>query len=114
MSAGELRERVAFDRRAVVDDGYGNTVSGDWQEQFVVWARIQPLKGGEGVQAARLAGSQPVVIRIRLSSHARQISTEWRARDARVGTLFNITSMANMDEKGAYLDVLATSGVAVG
>lgn len=114
MSAGELRERVAFDRRDVVDDGYGNTVSGDWREQFVVWARIRPLKGGEGVQAARLAGSQPVVIRVRLSSSTKQISADWRARDARMGTLFNITSMANMDEKGAYLDILATSGVAVG
>jgi SPP1 family predicted phage head-tail adaptor len=114
MSAGELRGRIAFDRRAVVDDSYGNTVAGDWQEQFVVWARIQPLKGGEGVQAARLAGSQPVVIRVRLSSSTRQIGADWRARDARKGTLFNITSMANMDEKNAYLDVLATSGVAVG
>ncbi|WP_336800805.1 phage head closure protein [Kaistia sp. MMO-174] len=114
MSAGELRERVAFDRRAAVDDGYGNMVAGDWQEQFVVWARIQPLKGGEGVQAARLAGTQPVIIRVRSSSSTRQIRTDWRARDARIGTLFNITSMANMDEKGAYLDLLATSGEAVG
>ncbi|WP_336801474.1 phage head closure protein [Kaistia sp. MMO-174] len=114
MSAGELRERVAFDRRDAVDDGYGNTVAGDWREQFVVWARIQPLKGGEGVQAARLAGSQPVVIRVRLSSSTREIRVDWRARDVRNGMPFNITSMANMDEKGAYLDVLATSGVAIG
>lgn len=113
MGAGELRERVAFDRRAAADDGYGNQVS-SWEEQFVVWARVQPLKGGEGVQAARLAGTQPVIIRVRQSSNTIQITSDWRARDARKGTLFNITSMANMDEKGAYLDVLATSGGAVG
>lgn len=112
--AGELRERLSFQRRLAVDDGYGNPVSGDWTEQFTCAARIQPLKGGEGVQAARLSGTQPVILAIRLSVAARQVTTSWRAVDVRRGTIYNLTSLANMDERGAMLEILAVSGEADG
>lgn len=112
--AGDLRERLSFERREAVDDGYGNPVSGDFVSVFVCAARIQPLKGGEGVQAARLAGTQPVVLFIRSSLQSRQVTTAWRAVDTRRGTVFNITSLANMDEKNAMIEILATSGEAAG
>lgn len=112
MSSGELRERVAFDARTTVDDGYGNPVTGDFAEQFVVSARITPLKGGERVMADRLTGVQPCVIRVRYSDQAMQIAPGWQARDVRKGTVFNITGAANMDEKRKYIDVLATAGEA--
>jgi SPP1 family predicted phage head-tail adaptor len=111
MSAGELRDLVAFERRDELDDGYGN-VDGAWVEQFRTAARIQPLKGGEAVQAARLAGTQPVVIRVRYCAAARSVAPAWRARDVRSGTIYNLRSAANMDEHRRYIDFLADAGVA--
>jgi SPP1 family predicted phage head-tail adaptor len=110
IGAGDLRERIAFDQRVELDDGAGNTV-GDWAEQFTVAARVLPLKGSEAVQAARLAGQQPVVITVRMSRQARQIGPEWRARNTRTSAVYAITAPpANMDERGQFLDILATAG----
>ncbi|MBS7698769.1 MULTISPECIES: phage head closure protein [unclassified Chelatococcus] len=114
MSAGELRERVAFDTRGTVEDDVGNTVDDSWNEAFVIAARIMPLKGGESVMADRLQGVQPVIIRVRYSAAAADITPAWRARNARTGTVYNITSAANMDERRKYLDILATAGGADG
>jgi len=116
MPAGELRELVAFDSRGVVSDGYGNDVAGPWMQQFVVPARIQPMKGigSETMQAARLAGQSPAIIRVRLSSQTRQITPDWQARNVRDGTAYNIREVANLDEHGAYLDILAQAGEATG
>lgn len=114
VGAGDLRERLSFQSREPIDDGYGNRVSGDFVEQFACAARIQPLKGGEGVQAARLQGTQPVILTIRSSLQAKQVTTAWRAVDARRGAIYNITSLANMDERGVMIDLLAVSGGASG
>lgn len=112
IGAGELRERVAFDQRVELDDGYGNTV-GNFVEQFAVSARVRPLKGSEAVQAARLAGQQPVVITVRMSRQVRGVGPHWRARNTRTGAVYAITAPpANMDERGAFLDILATVGEA--
>ena len=112
IGTGKLRERVAFDRRVEIDDGAGNTV-GEFVEQFAVAARVMPLKGSEAVQAARLAGRQPVVITIRMCRQAREIGPEWRARNTRTGAIYAITAPpSNMDERGQFLDILATVGEA--
>jgi head-tail adaptor len=109
VTAGELRERVAFDRRALVSDGYGNE-EGDWEEQFVEPARIRPLRGGEQVMASRLQGVQPVIIKVRVSSKTRQIETDWRARDVRTNVIYALHTTANTDEKKKYFEILATAG----
>lgn len=111
MSAGELRERVAFDQRATVSDGYGNRQS-TFVEQFSRPARIQPLRGGEQVQASRLTGTQPVIIRVRYDSQTKIIAPEWRARDTRSGLAYSIKSLMNTDEHKRYIDLLATGGEA--
>lgn len=113
-----LRERFAFDARPDLtsdsppSDGYGN-VEGDFEEQFSVAARLRPLRGGESVLASRLSGVQPVIIQVRVSDNTRMITTAWRARDVRRGTLYNITAISNMDERNEFFDILATSGAAV-
>lgn len=112
MSAGELRERVAFERRAPADDGFGNEVSGEWTEAFRCAARIRPARGGETIQAARLAGKQPVVITVRYNSNTRTVTTDWRVRDTRTETIYNIRSIVNPDEHRAYLDMECDAGVA--
>lgn len=110
MPAGERRERIAFDQRALTSDGYGNA-SGDWAEEFVRWARVRPRLGGETVLAARLAGTQPVTITILWSPPAAQITPAWRARNVNTGVVYNIRSVVNPDEKKKELDILAEAGV---
>lgn len=111
--AGRQREKLLFQVRANVDDGYGNTQSGDWETQFTSAAELIPLKGGEPVIAARLTGVQPYIIRIRGSSQSRSVTTAWRAVDARnQSRIFNIRSIANTDQKNAWLDIMAEDGVA--
>lgn len=111
---GGLRERVAFEKRVASSDDYGNPIAGDFVFEFETWARIRPLIGGEAVLAARLGGEQPVVITVHYSDQTKTITTDWRARDARLGTLYNIRSVANNDERKAYLDITAASGQATG
>lgn len=108
---GALRERVAWDVRGLVDDGYGNTVSGDWSEQFQTRAGFTFLRGTEAVIAARLEGRQPVIVRVRASSQTRQITTDWRMRDARSGEAYAVRSIIETDDR-AYRDITVERGVA--
>jgi SPP1 family predicted phage head-tail adaptor len=110
MSAGRLNQRVAFESPDDASNGAGGTLEG-WAAEFTVWAGYRRLRGGETVQAARLAGSQPTVITVRTSSQARRITTDWRARDDRTGEIFNIRAIIETDDR-AMLEITAESGVA--
>lgn len=111
MSAGELRELLAFEQRAITSDGYGN-VEGAFAEEFQVAARVRPRMGGEEVMAARLAGRQLFTITVRYSSDTTQITTGWRARNVRSGIYYNIRTAVNVDERTRYIEMLAEEGVA--
>lgn len=110
--AGALSERLAFEARLAIDDGYGNTVAGDYAVQFNAAARITPLKGGEAVIADRLQGTQPYVLTIRYCDAAKLLKPEWRARNLRTGAIYEIKSIANPDEKRKYMAIVAIDGVA--
>jgi len=107
--AGSLDKRVRFQRRQDVEDEFGN-VKSTWVDQFTVSARMIPRLGGEEVMAGRLQGVQPYILRVRGSSDTRQITPEWRAVNARTGLAYNIKSISNPDERGAYLDMLVVQG----
>lgn len=113
--AGDLRHVVTFAERDTVEDEYGNPSTG-WVDRFTVRANITPRLGGETVEAARLAGRQPVVIRVRISPDTRKVTTDWKATDQN-GIAYNIRTTVDPflgDSKhGMYLDMLAESGVAV-
>lgn len=112
-SGGRMRELLHFQRRKIVDDGYGNEVSGDFATVFTAPAELVPLRGGEPVQAARLTGVQPYTVRIRSSSQSRQITPAWRAVDARnASRILNIRTVTNPDQKSAWLDLLVDDGAA--
>lgn len=108
--AGQLYQRVAFEKKGTASDGYGGTVTG-WAEQFQCRAGYTHLRGGESVMAARLEGTHSIVIRVRASSNTRVVTTDWRVRDARTGTIYNIRDITAGDDR-AFLDVLVQSGVA--
>lgn len=111
-SSGDLRFRVAFDRRAIVDDGAGNTV-GEWQEQFQVLVGYVHLRGGESVMAARLEGQHTQIVFARNSSLTRQVTTDWRIRDLRTAETYNIRDITPTDDR-LWLDFLCQKGVADG
>lgn len=110
IGAGDLYYRVAFDKRAEVDDGYGNTQS-DWVEQFQCRAAYRHLRGGESVMAGRLQGRHSQVIIVRASSQTRQVSTDWRVRDVRDGTVFNIRDVT-VETDRMFISFLCERGVA--
>ncbi|MEZ0212439.1 MAG: head-tail adaptor protein [Xanthobacteraceae bacterium] len=112
MAGGELRGIVAWEYRMAVNDRLGDPNSGPWAEAFRCSARLTPLVGSEAVIASRLQGVQPYLIRVRVSSQTRQITTEWRARNARTGVEMAIKTISNRDEKGQFLDIMAVEGIA--
>jgi head-tail adaptor len=114
--AGSLRERAIFARPNSIEDDYGNVSTG-WQDMFTVSANFTPRLGGEAVEAARLTGRQPVIIRVRQSPDTRQIRTDWRATNAQTGIAYNIRTAVDPhqgdEQHGKYIDMLAEAGVAV-
>lgn len=112
MKAGQLKERFAFDKRNDVTDGYGN-MQAEWIEHHRCSARRQMLRGGENVIAARMQGTQPAVITIRSCVKAKEITTDWRARDVRTGETFNVRTVSPSEDR-SYIDILCESGVSHG
>jgi SPP1 family predicted phage head-tail adaptor len=113
--AGALRYRVTFAERDTTQDEYGNVSTG-WTDKFTVNANIMARLGGEAVDAARLAGRQPVVIRVRKSPDTAQITTDWKATDEE-GNIYNIRTaidpLIGDGRHGMWIDMLAETGVAV-
>ena len=110
-TAGSLNRRVAFDRRTEVDDGYGNTVSGDFTQQFECAAEFRPRGGSEAVVAARLEGRNVFGVYIRSSLQARQVTTDWRMRDVREGTVYAVRAVDSVTDR-AWVYLTVESGVA--
>jgi head-tail adaptor len=112
MAIGSLRERVAFEARPMVDDGYGNKQSGDFAERYRCAAEIKPKLGTETVLAARLSGVQPMLITVRVCQALADFGTDWRIRDVRKDIVYDVKAISNPDMKRQYLEILAVSGVA--
>ena len=72
-----LDHRAEFSLRESVETDMGG-VEDEWVPQFVEWAGVKHLRGGESVMQARLASRNPVIVTIRNSARARQITSEWR------------------------------------
>ncbi|HAD84252.1 MAG TPA: head-tail adaptor protein [Brevundimonas sp.] len=112
--AGDLRQRVKFQRRPIAgDDGYGNP-EGDFVDLGIARAAsLAPTRGGEDVQAGRVAGKASWDCWVRQDSGTRQIMTSDRVVDARDGTrVFNIRFIGDMDGDGVWLLMQLESGVA--
>ena len=115
-NGGGLRQTIVWAEPTGTDDGYGN-IETDWTDRFTVLAQITPRLGGETVEAARLQGRQPAIIRVRYSPDTKLIRASWKATDADSGIVYNVRSIADPEmgnaQHGQWIDVLAESGVAV-
>jgi SPP1 family predicted phage head-tail adaptor len=114
--AGELRGRARFSRPNSVEDEYGNVSTG-WEDMFTVSANFTPRLGGESVEAARLEGRQPVIVRVRYSPDTKLIRTDWRATNVDSGIVYNIRSVVDPNmgnpQHGKWIEALAEAGVAI-
>ncbi|MBI1405704.1 MAG: head-tail adaptor protein [Caulobacter sp.] len=117
VGAHELKTRVRFDRRGTAADGYGNT-EGDWAALFTRQTRLRPQRGGETVQAARLAGSGAWELVCRFDSETRTVATGDRAVELLPGGVegraFNIRWAEDIDGDRQWLVMMLESGVADG
>lgn len=107
MAAGRLNQKLSFQQRQLVSDGYGNA-EGDFAEEFIRWAEIKPSLGIETNAQARLAGEQPVNIEVYSDSDTRLITAAWRAVDVNDGTVYAITS-PSMDMKQSRMRLTMTA-----
>ena len=114
--AGDLRHRVKFQRRPIDgDDGYGNP-EGDFADLGIERsASLTPTRGGETVQAGRVAGTASWDCWVRNDSGTRSLRTGDRAVETRDdGRTFNIVFIGDMDGDRAWLLIQMKSGVADG
>ncbi|RYE57627.1 MAG: head-tail adaptor protein [Hyphomicrobiales bacterium] len=107
-SAGELKDRLHFQQRAL---DANNDRTGEWDVsgQATRWAKVVWLKGSEPVMAQRLQSIQPVVITVRDDSVTRAFGTAWRAVGKNgflAGKPFNIRGVSPSKAAG-FLDILA-------
>lgn len=121
-SAGQLYERVAFDERQLVSDGYGN-VQGGFAQVLSCRAGFIYLRGSEAVIASRLEGRQPMVVRVRATPETRQIGPDWQMRDLKngawtdssetvwTGPIYAVRSIAETEDR-RWLDIMVERGVA--
>lgn len=109
MGAGELRHRVSlWGQGPDIDDGWGGTMPGAFEEQGKAWAKIQPLRGGETVMAARLTGVQPAIFTVRYSELTARIDHTWQIVTGD-GKTWDIKAASDPDGRKRYLEILAQS-----
>lgn len=109
-TAGNLRERVTFQRRADIPDGMGNMAE-NWVDLCGPFSsRIRPINGKEEVLVGKLSGVQPFEIEVRSCGAIRAVTTADRAVNTRTGQTYDITAIQNPDERNAYLSILVKAG----
>lgn len=104
-----LDYHAAFSMRESVETDMGGTVD-DWVPQFSEWAGVKHLRGGESVMQARLASRNPVIVTIRNSERARQITSEWKVRlRSRSGVVkdYEVKEDPRPTEADGFLEFLA-------
>jgi len=111
IKAGDLYYKVHCQKRQVIDDGYGNTVSGPFETQFTVRAAYRHLRGGEAVIASRLENRHPVIITVRASSQTKQITADWQLVDARDGAVWAVRDVTHETDR-QFISLLCERGVA--
>ncbi len=109
--AGDLRQRVYFQRRGEGTDAYGNPVTG-WADLNISRAcSLLPTRGGEHVQAGRVAGISSWDCWVRNDIGTRSLSTGDRAVNERdESQTFNIAFLGDMDGDRQWLLIQMTEG----
>jgi hypothetical protein len=109
--SGELRARVRFERRGS-SQNVGGVVRSTWDlliEQRR--GRLQAARGGEGVQADRLAGISAWTLDIRQDPATRGLTSDDRAVDRADPTrCFAIRSILDLEGRGRWFTLTLELG----
>jgi SPP1 family predicted phage head-tail adaptor len=105
MSIGAMRHRVDLQQRTRTSDGGGGVVS-SWGTTATVWASMTPKTGIERFKVGQIESPITHIFRIRYRS---DFDSTWRIKYG--ARLFNVLRVLNVDERSAYLDVMASEGV---
>lgn len=113
--AGQLTERVTFERRAVTADGYGNS-EGDWAT--LITGRdvsLRPSRGSEQVIAARQQGVSMWDLWVRYDRATAAVTPGDRVVDARnTARTFNVKFAEDMDGQRTWILMQLEQGAADG
>ncbi len=112
MRSFDLRDKVRFERRAEVADGFGN-FEGDWRSLGEARASLNPTRGGEAVIAGRLQGKASWDLWVQSSALTRSLTPGDRVVDVRdPRRVFNIRWSGDLDGDRRWLLVQLEQGVA--
>lgn len=106
---GAMRERITLQSATRTLDAGGGAVVSWTPLAFAahVWARIEPLSGGEALQAMRLQARVTHRVRLRWRDDVTAaMRLVWGTR------VLNIRAVINPDERRRYLELLCEEGVA--
>lgn len=93
--AGNMVNRVRFERRDQVTDDYGNTLDA-WETLLTVWAGFKAVPGRESLEAGRLESTLTGMLTVRRSTDALGITAADRGVftvGPYAGMTFNIRSI---------------------
>lgn len=65
MKAGQLDQRVTFERKGGGKDGWGQPLPDSWAPLFTVWGSVEPLVGREYLAAQAVQSDVSTRVRIR-------------------------------------------------
>jgi len=98
MTAGALRHRVMFERKADAPDRDFSEVVHPWVLIFLAWADIKPVSSGDVTTDEDEDRIRRVNIRIRYDQRfTGDMRVRWGTR------VFNITGYVNQDERDRYI-----------
>jgi head-tail adaptor len=110
--AGSLRDSVRFERRGPAGN-VGGVVKASWSPLCGPFrAEIKPLRGGETIQAARMAGRDQVLMSLHGCRALAEVTSDDRVVDARDPTrTWNIVAPpTNPDGRGQWIEITAERG----
>ena len=107
MEAGDLTKCAMFLRPEMGRDSDGNQILA-YVDDHAGWVHLRPLRGGEGVMAARMASKAPAIVTLRASVNARRVTSEWRVRVD--GRIYEAKEDPRETQDRAYLEMLIEAG----
>lgn len=107
MSLGKMRHRVDVQSLERTSDGAGGS-STSWTTVLSAWASITPTGGREYIRGMQISSEVTHIIQMRYSD---KVNTNCRI--SHDGKLYNITRVLNIDEREKYIEIQASTGVAI-
>nr|WP_297526954.1 phage head closure protein [uncultured Roseateles sp.] len=112
-SAGQLNQRVQFEVRGAAEDSLGE-VDGAWvSDGTPVWAKVEPLRGDERVQAGALQQPVDTLIIVRFSQARTDLDIMQRGLRLRwKGRVLGISTALPVDGGRDWIEIYASTAAA--